>query len=380
MAPRVETRGTCLSTTARETDTSTTSATYTMREVRSATQEQWNDWLSGVPGGGHIYQSYEWGEFKRTIGWRPIRLVLEQNGKIIGAGQFLAWNTPGVPGCLLYCTKGPWLPWDDARAVRTFFAGVRTVALRENAHTVKIEPEVLEEQTAVKAVLSDIGFEKFRWDLQFKTTMLIDLTPSEEELLAAMKSKTRYNTRLGAKKGVQIVEDNSLDAREEFHTMMELTAQRDGFFKRPHDYLFACWQAMYDANRAHLFFAVHEGQKLAGILVFTFGHKYWYTVGASTDEKRNLMPTYQLQWEVMRWAKEQGITFYDMVAIPNPENLSEDDSMYGLYRFKSGFGGRIAEFVGCLDLPVASLRAAAWNRIEPLYYRAYKRLKHDVYY
>lgn len=367
-------------TTAHETYTTTASATYTMREVRSATQEQWNGWLCDVPGGGHIYQSYEWGEFKRTIGWRPIRLVLEQDGKIIGAGQFLAWNTPAVPGCLMYCTKGPWLRWDDERAVRTFFAGVRTVARRENAHTVKIEPEVLEEQTAVKAVLADIGFEKFRWDLQFKTTMLIDLTPSEEELLAAMKSKTRYNTRLGAKKGVQIVEDNSLEAREDFHTMMELTAQRDGFFKRPHDYLFACWQAMYDANRAHLFFAVHEGQKLAGILVFTFGHKYWYTVGASTDEKRNLMPTYQLQWEVMRWAKGQGITFYDMVAIPNPGNLSEDDSMYGLYRFKSGFGGRIAEFVGCLDLPVASLRAAAWNRIEPLYYRAYKRLKHDVYY
>ncbi len=373
-------RGTRLSTTVHESVAPSARAAYTMREARTATREQWNDWLQEAPGGGHIYQSYEWGEFKRTIGWRPIRLVLERQGAIVGAGQFLAWNTPGVPGCLLYCTKGPWLPWDDEQAVRTFFAGVRTVARRENAHTVKIEPEVLEKQAGVKAVLADIGFEKFRWDLQFKTTMLVDLTPSEEELLAAMKSKTRYNTRLGAKKGVRIVEDNSMEAREEFHTMMELTAQRDGFFKRPHDYLFACWQAMYDADRAHLFLAVHEGQMLAGILVFTFGHKYWYTVGASTDEKRNLMPTYQLQWEVMRWAKEQGITFYDMVAIPNPENLNEEDSMYGLYRFKAGFGGRVAEFVGCLDLPVASLRAAAWNRIEPLYYRAYKRLKHDVYY
>ncbi|MBA2362838.1 MAG: peptidoglycan bridge formation glycyltransferase FemA/FemB family protein [Chloroflexia bacterium] len=369
-----------MSTTIHETTTPISPAAYTMREARSATREQWNGWLQGAPGGGHIYQSHEWGEFKRTIGWRPIRLLLECDNAIVGAGQFLAWSTPGVPGCLLYCTKGPWLPWDDEQAVRTFFAGVRTVARRENAHTVKIEPEVLEEQTAVKAVLTDIGFEKFRWDLQFKTTMLVDLTPSEEELLAAMKSKTRYNTRLGAKKGVRIVEDNSLEAREEFHTMMELTAQRDGFFKRPHNYLFACWQAMYDADRAHLFFAVHEEQKLAGILIFTFGHKYWYTVGASTDEKRNLMPTYQLQWEVVRWAKEQGITFYDMVAIPNPENLNEEDSMYGLYRFKAGFGGRVAEFVGCLDLPVASLRAAAWNRVEPLYYRAYKRLKHDVYY
>lgn len=353
---------------------------YTMREARSAAQNEWDSWLESAPGGGHILQSHEWGEFKRTIGWRPVRLVLERDGEIAGAGQFLVWNTPGVPGSLMYCTKGPWLPWEDEEAVRTFFGGVRTVAEREGVHTVKIEPEVREEQTEVKALLSEIGFQKARYDLQYKTTMVVDLSPSEDALLANMKGKTRYNTRLGPKKGVQIVEDNSIEAREAFHNMMIVTAERDGFFKRPKDYLMSSWQAMYDANRAHLFFAVHEGQKLAGMLIYTFGYKYWYMVGASTNEKRNLMPTYQLQWEVMRWAKAQGITYYDMVAIPNPNNLSEDDSMWGLYRFKAGFGGEIAEFLGCLDLPVNKIAAAAWYRWEPLYYRLYQKLKRDVYY
>lgn len=355
-------------------------ARYTMREARSASAEEWNRWLRDAPGGGHVLQSYEWGEFKRTLGWRPVRLVLERDGEVAGVGQFLAFSTPGVPGNLLYCTKGPWLPWDDAEAVRTFFKGVSTVARRENAHTVKIEPEVEEEQASVKAVLSDIGFTKARYDLQFKTTMIMDLAPDEEEVLAGMKSKTRYNIRLAARKGVAVVEDNSMEAREAFFEMMKITAERDGFFMRPHDYLFSTWQAMYDAGRAHLFFAVHEGEKLAGILVYTFGEKYWYMVGASGNEGRHLMPTYLLQWEVMRWAKQQGITYYDMVAIPNPKNLNESDSMYGLYRFKSGFGGRIAEFVGCLDWRVKPVRALAWYYWEPLYYRAYQKLKHDVYY
>lgn len=353
---------------------------YTMRETRSASAEQWNRWLQESPGGGHILQSHEWGEFKRRLGWRPVRLVLERDGQVVGLGQFLTFSTPGVPGSLLYCTKGPWLPWNDADAVRTFFGGVRTVARREGAHTVKIEPEVVEEQEDVRLLLAETGFVKARYDLQFKTTMIMDLAPSEEYILAAMKNKTRYNIRLAARKGVTVVEDNSIEAREEFFQMMKVTAERDGFFMRPHDYLFSTWQAMYDAGRAHLFFAVHEGQKLAGILIYTFGEKYWYMVGASGNKGRQLMPTYLLQWEVMRWARRHGITYYDMVAIPNPANLNENDSMYGLYRFKSGFGGRIAEFVGCLDWRVEPLKARAWYHWEPLYYRAYQKLKHDVYY
>ncbi len=359
---------------------SVSGGTYTVREVRSATRQEWNAWLEASPGGGHIYQSYEWGERKRALGWKPVRLLLERDGEVAGAGQMLVWKTPFVPGSLMYCTKGPWLPWDDESAVRAFFKGVQTVARREGAHTVKIDPEVLEEQTQVKALLAEIGFRKARYDLQFKTTMLVDLTPSEDQLLARMKSKTRYNARLGTKKGVEVVEDNSIEAREAFYKLMVQTAARDNFFMRTHEYLTSTWQAMLDAGRMHLFFAVHEGQRLAGILIYTFGHKYWYAIGASSDEKRNLMPTYVLQWEVMRWAKRHGYTYYDMVAIPNPDSLDESDSMYGLYKFKVGFGGEIAEFLGCLDWRIQPLRAAAWYHFEPLYYRAYQKIKHDVYY
>jgi lipid II:glycine glycyltransferase (peptidoglycan interpeptide bridge formation enzyme) len=357
-------------------------APYATREIRSGTRAEWDGWLWGSPGGGHVLQSYQWGEFKRRLGWRPIRLVLERDGKVVGLGQFLAYNTAPVPGVLLYCTKGPWLPWDDEEAVRTFFEGVRAVAGREGAHTVKIEPEVLEQHEDVKALLGGIGFRKARYDLNQKTTLVVDLSLPEEELLARMRSKTRYNVRLAARKGVEVVEPDFEEAWETFYEWMKATSARkeDYVLRRPRDYLRGVMGAMQEAGQGHLFLAKHEGTPLAGMYVFTFGDKYWYMYGASSDEKRNLKPNYLLQWEVMRWARERGLTHYDMVGVPKAEDLDESSSLWGVYKFKEGFGGEIVDSLGCFDLPVRRGRAAAWYEFEPVYYRLYYKLRNNVFY
>ena len=357
-------------------------APYAVRVVRGATRVGWDDLLEGSPGGGHVLQSYEWGEFKKRLDWRPVRLVLEREGEVAGVGQFLAYDTgPFVPGTLWYCTKGPWIPWDDENAIRAFFRGVLEVAGREGVHTIKIEPEVLEDQKDAKALLQEIGFRKARYDLNQKTTMLVDLDSPEEELLARMKGKTRYNVRLADKKGVEVIEPGFEEGWETFYGFMKDTAGRAGYpIRRSQEYLHDNMREMYDAGRGHLFFAVHEGTPLAGIYIYTFGKKCWYIHGGSSNEKRNLMPNYLLQWKAMRWARQRGLTYYDMVGVPRPGNLNEDDSLWGVYRFKAGFGGEIADFLGCLDLPVRPVRAAAWYRFEPVYYRLYQKLKHEIFY
>jgi peptidoglycan pentaglycine glycine transferase (the first glycine) len=359
------------------------SSLYRTNEVQSVTQVEWDGWLADSPGGGHILQSYEWGEFKRRLGWKPIRLVLERGGKVVGLGQFLAYETTPVPGVLMYCTKGPWLPWDDERVVRTFFEGVRAIAGRWGAHTIKIEPEVLEEQKDVKAILGEIGFRKARYDLNMKTTLVVDLSLPEEELLGRMKAKTRYNVRLAARKGVEVVEPNDFEEGwETFYEWMRATSERkeDYVLRRPRDYLYGAMRNMYDAERGRLFFAEHEGTPLAGMYVFTFGKKYWYMYGASSDKKRNLKPNYLLQWEVMRWAKGHGLTHYDMVGVPKLEDLDETNSLWSVYKFKEGFGGGIVDSLGCFDLPIKRARAAAWYRLEPAYYRLYYKLNNNVFY
>ncbi len=369
--PAAEVRGPVRSTTP-----------YTVREARSVTRAVWDGWLQNSPGGGHVLQSYEWGEFKKRLGWRPVRVVLDRDGEVVGLGQFLAYDTAPVPGALWYCTKGPWLPWHDEEAVRAFFEGVRDVARREGAHTVKIEPEVLEQQKNVKDVLGEIGFRKARYDLNLKTTLIVDLSLPDAELLAKMKGRTRYNVRLAAKKGIEVVEPEFEEGWEIFYAWMKHTSERkEGYsLRRSRDYLHAVTRCMYDTGQGRLFFARHEGTPLAGIYVFTFGEKYWYMYGASGDEKRNLKPNYLLQWEVMRWAKERGLTHYDMVGVPKLEDLDESSSLWGVYKFKEGFGGEISDSLGCFDLPVKRARAAAWYKLEPLYYRLYYKLKNNVFY
>ena len=159
---------------------------YAVSESGDAARSQRNAWTEGSPGGGHLFQSYEWGEIKRALGWRPVRLVLQREDEVVGVGQFLTYNTPLVPGVLMYCPKGPWLPWEDEEAVLAFFRGLLDVAKRHRAHTVKIEPEVTEDSTRTKELLAEIGFEKFRWNVNHKMTINVDLDPPEDDLLANM--------------------------------------------------------------------------------------------------------------------------------------------------------------------------------------------------
>jgi hypothetical protein len=111
-----------------------------------------------LPGGGHVLQSYEWGEFKRTSGWRPIRLVLErEDGEVAGVGQFLAYDTgPFVPGVPLYCTKGPGCP-GTTRRPSGLLRGRTGSRQARGAHTVKIEPEVFDWEKNVRDLLGEIG-------------------------------------------------------------------------------------------------------------------------------------------------------------------------------------------------------------------------------
>ncbi len=201
-------------------------------------------------------------------------------------------------------------------------------------------------------------------EIQPRATVLIDVTQDEEALLAGMKSKWRYNLRLAAKRGVS-VESAGPGLLSRWYALYRETAARDRIAIHSEQYYRAVFEvaaATPDGPEIELLLAYHEGELLAGIVVGYYRGRATYLYGAASNRKRNLMPAYALQWEAMQRAKAAGMRVYDLFGIPRTS--SDRHRMQGLYRFKTGFGGRIVERPGCLDLPIQPLRYRAFRAVE----------------
>ncbi len=128
------------------------------------------------------------------------------------------------------------------------------------------------------------------------------------------------------------------------------------------------------------FVAVHGGEVLAAEYAMIFGSKAYYKEGSSSGAKRNLMAPYLLQYEVMRWARDQGAKEYDLIAVPPKDKLNPEHSMWGLYQFKSGFNEDISEFVGCYEFALQAARFQRWQKLEPLFHKFYHRVKRNLFW
>ncbi len=318
-------------------------------------QAAWDKLVASVDG-GHVLQSWAWGELKARFGWRVQRLAVGHAG-----AQVLFRPLPGGLGTLAYVPKGPLGDLSDTPSVQILLGAIRTLAQRQRAVCLKIEPN-LEDDPAVAAWLRDLGFRASVQDIQPRRTLLVDLTGEAEELLARMKQKPRYNVRLAARKGVTVRPGDEADLPA-FYQLMELTAQRDGFGIHTQAYYETAHRLFVPAGRGCLLLAEYDGQLLAGLVAFALGDTACYMYGASSDEHRNLMPTYLLQWEAMLWAREQGCRTYDLWGVPDEDEArledgfkQRSDGLWGVYRFKRGFGGRLVRTAGAWDLVYAPLR------------------------
>ncbi len=319
----------------------------------------WQQALGSLPN-AHPLQSWTWGEFKSRWGWQMIPCLLtiaESNWNPLAAAMVLKRDIPRLPYSVLYVPKGPSLDYNDGALRRVVLAELENIARQENAIFVKIDPDVVKSWGLEEERLSPIGSKfskemaKRGWrysdeQIQFRNTVEIDLQQSENEILATMKQKTRYNIRLAGRKNIEIKHGTSAD----FPTivkMYEETAVRDGFAIRPVEYYLDAWQSFYDAGMAHPILAEYEGKPIAAVVLIKFDQTVIYMYGASTNEERNRMPTYLLQWEAIRWAKAQGAAIYDMWGAPS--EFEETDQLWGVWRFKKGFNGQVVRHIGAWD-------------------------------
>ncbi len=351
-------------------------ATRQARLIGPDEEKAFDAFIAGHPK-GHFLQSYGWGEVKASTGWQPLRLVLEEGGRIVAAASLLRRQLPYTGKAILYAPRGPVVDFHDRALFDALLAAIDGIARQAGAILLKVDPDIPVSDPAVIQLLRARGFRLANKGAGFegvqpRHVFRLDITPDAAALLANMHGKTRYNIRLAEKKGVTIKEDCTLADLPVFYAILKETTLRDGFLVRSYSYFETMWREMVARGYAKLFLAYYQGEPIAGTLAFIMGDKAWYLYGASSNQHRNVMPNYLLQWTMIRWAQEQGCTIYDFRGVPG--NLDENSPLYGLYRFKKGFNGDFIEFIGEYDRVYAPFYYWLWQTALPLYSRGFRRL------
>jgi len=299
--------------------------------------EKWNEYIKAKPN-AHILQTTAWGLFKQNHGWYPKYLLTD-----VAGAQILFRRLPfGLS--FGYIPKGP-----IGKNWEKIIPEAISLCQQEIAFVLYIEPDEWENEDEGYSLISQ-GFDPSPISIQPRRTMVLSLIGSEEEWLNNMKQKTRYNIRLARKKDVAIERSNDIKL---FNDLIKVTGSRDKFGIHTEQYYEDVFKLFSKNQDCILLIAKYKKTPLAGIMVFARGKRAWYFYGASNSQERNRMPTYLLQWEAMRWAASRGCTEYDLWGIPDEEQdilerdfMSRTDGLWGVYRFKRGFGGEIKRTAG----------------------------------
>lgn len=290
--------------------------------------------------------------------WGNEAVYVERGGEIVAAMTILIKKVKGMVS-VLYAPRGPVCDIKDTKLVTELMQEVHKVAKKHRAFVFTMDPEVLFDE-GLEDCYSTLGYivknRSYHKDqlIQPRFNMMLSLKDKNaDELLALFSEKTRYNIRLAGRKGVSVRHSRSDADIEIFHKLSEITAVRDKINSRGIEY-FKVMRDSFDADHLRVYIAEHEGEALSAAIALYYGKKMWYIYGASSNEKRNLMPNYLMQWEMINWGLEKGCEIYDFGGVfeLNKEN--------GLYKFKEGFCREdgVTELIGELD----------WVYNKPLYY------------
>ncbi len=284
----------------------------------------------------HITQSWQWGDFRLTTPNVKRVLRLASGNK---AFQIFFHRVPHLPYTVAY------LPRSEAPSEQEL-EEIEKYCKKEKALFLKIEPIT---ECKMQNVECKIGK-----PILPRHTIYIDLTLSEEKLLANMHEKTRYNIKLAQKKGVVVKEESSSEALEEFIQLLENTEKRQAFYSHQPNYYRKLWDILSPEKMVYLLSA-YVGEKMAAsIMLFRFKDTLYYPYGGSDPQFREFMAPNLLHWEAIKLGKKLGCKTYDLWGSYQNKPV-ESDPWWGIYRFKSGFGGEDITFPETVDIPLSPL-------------------------
>jgi len=300
---------------------------------------------------GSFLQSWAWGEFQQSVGRKVSRL--SGNG---WQAQFIRFKLPGASKFYWHCPRGPIM---GNFQIEELIARFKSEIKESGDIFFRLGPE-WEMGRGYQEKLEKEGFSRLTYDIEPSQTLILDITKAEEELLAQMHEKWRYNIRLAERKGVKIKivsydDDNFKKYFEEFYRLVDQgTSERKKIKHHPKEY-YRKQLAINDPQLKFLLaFAEYEGKIIAANIMVIFNKRGIYLHGATDNGFRSIMAPHLLQWEQIKYAKQRGCTAYDFWGIVNEHTLDKRGSSWeGFTRFKHGFGGQEVNYVGYFDYPLS---------------------------
>lgn len=349
-----------------------------------AERELWNHFLTSQPG-GHLLQSYQWGEFIEHQGGRVYRLGVLEDGHLIGAMMLsvapvpLPVPFPGHGFSWLYCSRGPLVAeGPHALALKALLEQAHALARKEHAVVLRLEPNITEDDPQRDdwlAAYHALGFRTNPTAVHGRRSWVLDLRPDLDTLIANFRKAWRQDIHIAEQRGVVVREAENDADFDAYYQLLQRTSERAGFFihgKKHHQEMLQMFSQTGDAV---LYLAELEGKPIAAKMLIRFGNWCFDMFGATTDDDRSLPKTHLLQFRCLQWAKEQGCLFFDFRTIP--EVLKPGEEMWGVYQFKKGFGGFSRLHLPTQDyvyhLPIYTL----WRESAQLR-RNLRRVKHKV--
>jgi len=329
--------------------------------VEDELKEHWDSFVKSNAADGGLLQSWAWGDFQKSLDNRVFRLgVINEEGQLQASVMIVKYELP-LEYNYIYCPRGPVINNLKVQDLNSLFAEIKKIAKEEKSFLLRVDPPwVLGNENR----LTDVGFRKGESEIQPKCSFIIDITKSEEDLLKAMKQKTRYNIGLAQRKGVKIRISSEMSDIEAFWQLVKQTSERDGFHPHPKEHYKKMFEVFAKDETIKLFIAEYDGKVVAANMVSFFGKVCTYLHGASSNLYREVMAPYLLQWNTILEAKNQEFEYYDFGGVNGETFLNE--KWKGITRFKLGFDSNIkpTEYIGSFEMV-----------LNPVIYSVYKFVK-----
>ncbi|MCK8675417.1 peptidoglycan bridge formation glycyltransferase FemA/FemB family protein [Rhodococcus sp. HM1] len=329
-------------------------------EVRLAQAHElarWDELVAANPDGGSVWRGREYSEHERVLGFTPVYLmvddiactVLERRIPLLGR----LWHLPAGPGVL------------DVTTLMRVSDALAEFAAEQGVFTVRIEP-LIRDDAAERERLLAAGYRRVPgWAPSH--TIVVDITGSEDDVLARFGQRARRWIRKAARVGVVVERVEATD--ENCRILYDLlTATADGRFPiRTFEHVRSLYQRLQASGNGQLFLARLDGKVVAGAYAMLVGDNALYLTGASVrkepgrSEENGLGAHgvgHAVQWELMRWAREHGAVRYDMCGTP-PSWEADDPAhpLHGVGQFKLSFDKTIVDYIGAYDVPARRIRA-----------------------